>query len=148
MDFVAPSVDFLILADHAEAINGKLYLMGGGWDRLWVADFGQPHRLAIAVGVLVPWNATNRQHDLALLLEGEDGQPLLRINVPILMGRPPALRPGDTQRMVLAINGPVALPGPGTYAVRALLNGEEDRRATFHAEAAPQSPPAPGVPPA
>jgi hypothetical protein len=145
MDFSAPALDFLILADYAEAVNGKLYLMGGGWDRLRIPDFSQPHRLSLAVGVLVPWNATNQQHNLNLRVEGEDGQLLLEIALPILAGRPPTLRSGESQRLVFAINGPLQLPGPGTFAIRALLNGEEARRTVFHAEAAPPpSPPAAG----
>ena len=38
----------LIVADFAEAINGKLYLIGAGWARI-VVDVAVP----IAVGVLV-----------------------------------------------------------------------------------------------
>ena len=30
------SIEWLILADAAEVVGGKLYLMGGGWDRLTV----------------------------------------------------------------------------------------------------------------
>jgi len=36
-------LDFLILADRAEAVNGKLYLLGGAWDRLGLTSLpGQP----------------------------------------------------------------------------------------------------------
>ena len=30
-----PYIDSLLVADYAEAVNGKLYIMGGGFDTLW-----------------------------------------------------------------------------------------------------------------
>ena len=52
-------IDFLLLADRAEVLNGKLYLMGGAWDRRQIRDIDSPVSLTIVVGVLVPWNLTN-----------------------------------------------------------------------------------------
>src|SRR5262249_54509042 len=50
-----PIVEFFILADYAEAVNGKLYMMGGGWDQSFVKDFSQPVSFSFAIGIQVPW---------------------------------------------------------------------------------------------
>lgn len=66
-------VDYLLLADRAEMVNGKLYAMGTAWDRVGVADFTKPVPLSIAIAVLVPWSATNQQHQLILTIRDADG---------------------------------------------------------------------------
>ena len=53
-------IDFLILANHAEMVNGLLYMVGVGWDRR-SANPNTPF-FSIAAGFLIPWNLTNR-HD-------------------------------------------------------------------------------------
>ena len=40
-----PEVDFLVLADHAEVVGGKLYMMGGGWDIRRIEDFSKPFNM-------------------------------------------------------------------------------------------------------
>ena len=58
----------IMLADFAQAVNGKLYIMGGGWSLTGPA----PSPSAIAIKVEVPWNDTNRKHSLKLeLLDGD-----------------------------------------------------------------------------
>lgn len=128
-----PSIDFLILADRAEAISGKLYLMGGAWDRLSVQDFDQSHPLSFAIGILVPWNATNQVHGLRIVLQDADGHDLFQFQGQITTGRPPWAVTGQTQRVVLALPAvPVRFPKPGTYIIRAYINDEPDKRTELH----------------
>ena len=35
-------IDFLLLADKAEILNGKLYMMGGAWDRIHLKETEVP----------------------------------------------------------------------------------------------------------
>jgi len=125
-------VDFLILADYAEAVNGKLYLMGGAWDRIGVRDAGQPMRFGVAVGVLVPWTATNQNHVLRLTLEDMDGtEHGVVVESTFVTGRPPELRPGSNQRVLLAVNTLMPPPAPAEYALVASVDGDERRRVVF-----------------
>ena len=71
--FDEPTVEFVILADHVEAVHGKLYMMGGGWENISVHDFEAPITLQIAASVQVPWNATNRQHLIRVEIQTVDG---------------------------------------------------------------------------
>jgi hypothetical protein len=128
-----PSVEFLLPADRAEVIQGKLYMMGGGWDRITVADFGQPVALGLAMAVIVPWHATDRQHSFAVAFQTLDGEVLSALEGHFTVGRPPLLEPGASQRAMVAVNGTVQLPTAGTYAAVVSVNGRESARITFRA---------------
>lgn len=68
----------IILCDYAEAIGGKLYIMGGGWT---VCPPGF-RNMAIALRILVPWDETNSRHKLGLFLQDEAGST-------VELGEPP-----------------------------------------------------------
>lgn len=133
-----PHFDFVILADRAEVLGGKLYVMGGGWDRANVRDWNQPLLMAIALGILVPWNATNEQHHVRLWFEDADGGHISpQIDTGFRTGRPPHLDSGATQRIMLAINTSLKLPGKGDYRLVAELDTGERRAASLTAGAPP-----------
>jgi hypothetical protein len=147
-EFEHLSIDFLLLADRAEVVNGKLYAMGAAWERIGVSDFAQPLTISFALGVLVPWNATNRPHTVALTIHDADGRPLdFRVEASFVTGRPPNLN-GETQRVLLAVpTAGVHLPGPGSYVLSAAVDGLEAKSVRFSAaQAAAQAPSAPPPP--
>lgn len=127
-----PEVDFLLLADYAEVIGGKLYLMGGAWDRLTVRDANQPMRFGVAVGVLVPWSGTNQTYQLRIAIQDADGQErAMLVESSFVTGRPPDLRPGSRQRVLVAVNSIAPPPPAGEYAVVASIDGQERHRVSF-----------------
>lgn len=133
-----PMVDFLILADRAESVNGKLYMMGGGWDRLLVADFTQAQPISIGMGIMVPWNATNMGHTLVVRVESQDGTELAMLTLGFNAGRPPTLGQGESQKIVLAFQIGLLLPGPGAYVIRAFIDDHErSGRTVFYANLLP-----------
>ena len=138
--FDQPEVDFLILADRAEAVNGKLYLMGGAWDQIGVVDFAKPVAFSIALGILIPWNATNQDHTLRVQLLDEDGTRLFAMDGGFRAGRPPQLPQGGAQHNVLAITVSALLPKPGAYSVEATINDGASRTTSFFAHQAPHPP--------
>src|SRR5687768_8762945 len=129
-----PEVDFLLLADRAEAISGKLYMLGGAWERIGVVDFAQALSISVAIGILVPWSATNQNHTMALEIRDADGQPVqFKVEATFVAGRPPFLN-GETQRIMMAIPGAsVLLPGPGSYILAAAIDGVEAKVVRFSA---------------
>jgi hypothetical protein len=60
----------LLLADHADAVGGKLYINGGGWN----VTGPQPVPFAIAMLIEVPWDQTNTKHRVLLELLDADGK--------------------------------------------------------------------------
>lgn len=127
-------VDFLLLADRAEVLNGKLYMMGGAWDRRHIRDITAPVPLTIVVGVLVPWNLTNEPHRLEIRLEDEDGSPVLpQVEATVNVGRPVNATQGQSFRATAVVNNRWALPRFGTYRVVASMGGYTEKRVAFYA---------------
>jgi hypothetical protein len=119
-------VDYLLVADRAEVVNGKLYLMGGGWDRLQPPSF--PHRLTlgIALGVRIPVFESEDQHVVDIDLLHEDKR-ILGFQAKLATGRPAGLRGMDLV-VPMAFNVPVVIPGPGQLVLRAGVDGRAPRR--------------------
>ncbi|HXM54573.1 MAG TPA: hypothetical protein VOB72_04225 [Candidatus Dormibacteraeota bacterium] len=134
-------LDFLLIADRAEAVNGKLYVMGGGWDRITLPKFPAPANFDVALGVLVGYTETNVRHEFALTLEDDDNQVVLGpVSGQFELGRPPGLKPAQAQRFMVAVRGPFPLPAPGSYHWVATLDGRRSGRTTFWADPMPDQP--------
>lgn len=77
-DSIGPSVDVALLADAVQAVRGKLFILGGGWDTLWVQHFPARHpSLAIGLRLRVPVSWPGDRLRLAVELQDEDGHPSL-----------------------------------------------------------------------
>ena len=77
-DSIGPSVDVALLADAIQAVRGKLFILGGGWDTLWVHRFPARHpSLAIGLRLRVPVSWANETLKLSVELQDADGHPLL-----------------------------------------------------------------------
>jgi len=139
MSETTPDFDFVILADRAEAINGKLYMMGGGWEAIALRAPGDAAAFTIAVGVTVPWLATNVEHHLELRLEDADGGALTTLGVNFAAGRPAALPQGVSQRLLFALPVQFAFPAAGAHVIACTL-GERERRVPFQVNIAPFAP--------
>ncbi len=135
-----PQIEMLMVANHAEAINGLLYLSGVGWTDLTrpLGPNGQVpvNHIGIGIAILVSWNETNQRHHVVLRLENADGQTLVNVEGDIEMGRPAGLPPGSDLRGVMAINGEVQFPAAGVYRVVAGA-GQDTRMVTFRIHDAP-----------
>ena len=137
----------LMLADSAQAVGGKLYILGGGWS---ITGPG-PVRMAIAIKIEVPWDQANRQHALRLSLLDQDGRPVIiptptgdrpmEVTSNIEVGRPPGLRPGTPLDVPMAIHiGPIPIPPDGRYVWQCYINEQtqDDWRVAFSTRPAPQ----------
>lgn len=114
------------MADRAEVVNGKLYLMGGAWDRISPTTF--PHRmiLGIALGVRIPFAHTDDQHTVAVELL-QDEQRLIGFEAKLTTGRPPGMA-GMDMLVPMAFNIPIAVPVEGQLVLRAAVDGRAPRR--------------------
>lgn len=127
--------DYLIVADRAEAVNGKLYLMGGGWDRLGLTAFPGNADFDVAVGILVGYNETNEPHKLEVTLETDDNNVVLGpIGAQFEMGKPPGMKKGQAQRFQMVLRGPFTLPAPGAYHWVVMLDGQRAATTDFWAD--------------
>lgn len=122
----------LLLADRAEVLNGKLYMMGGALDTFYATTFPSVIIFGIALVVAVPWNRTNEQIVLGMVIETADGQELGKIDAPLTVGRPPQLGKGDEQLIAIAVpNINIVINQPGAFVARSSLNGIPGPRSPF-----------------
>ena len=87
-DSIGPTVDVALLADAVQAVRGKLFVLGGGWDTLWVRSFPARHSsMAIGLRLRVPssWGADLLK--LSVELQDADGAPLLAHTPPPTRGK-------------------------------------------------------------
>ena len=123
----------LLICDFAEVINDKLYVQGGGIDRV-VADV--PVSLSLAVVVPVSWNDTNRRQNIRLELRTSDGHPYppgpddpgtgpgAVVEGSYEVGRPPGSAPGMSFLAKLAIRLPFMIYARGTYEWRLVIEDQ------------------------
>jgi hypothetical protein len=125
-------IDFIVLADWSEVINGKLYLQGGGWDTIHAPSFPTSRNVAVAVSLSVPWAETNRTHKMEFKILNEDtGQVLAHMDGEMVLGRPPDLPPGSDQVALVSLNSPLTFEGAAQCVFIVTLNGEERKRKAF-----------------
>jgi len=127
----------MMLADSAQAAEGKLYILGGGWAITGPAPM--PH--AIALIIQTPWDRANEKHTFSLDLVNADGDAFLdetgtKVSVggEFESGRPAGTKRGSWLETNFAINiPPLPFQPAETYEWRLTVNNEskEDWRLPF-----------------
>lgn len=111
------SVTF-ILADAAQVVGGKLFVLGGGWNLS--GPGGSPIPMGVGLVIRVPWNETNQRHKFQVALMTEDGAPVpnpegegIRVEGEFEIGRPAGIRPGSSFNAPFAVQLNPVLPSGG-----------------------------------
>lgn len=124
-----PRIEYVTVANHAESVNGLLYLQGAGLTDILqpIDSSGQPGVVHVGIGIsmIVGWNETNHTYPLTINVEHEDGEAIVTIDAQVETGRPVGLAPGSDQRSVMAVSGEVQFQRTGAYRVRARLESQE-----------------------
>jgi hypothetical protein len=133
-------------ADHAAVENGKLYVNGGGWNRIGHPSFPAVQTFAVAAILHIPWRAHGQLHGFVIWFEDADGEAVGgRIDGRFQVAIPPDALPGDYSVMPVAVNiNGFVLPRPGDYSAVLSLDGTEITRWRFRVT---QSFGIPGAPP-
>lgn len=139
----------ILLADAAQAIENKLYILGGGWS----VTGPEPTPSALAIALKVPWDEANERHEMRVELLDSDGgavvvgpdpdaaRPVV-IESHFEVGRPPGLKPGTPIDLAFAVNlGPVPLPPGGRFEWRLSIDGHSEAHwhAAFNTRPAPEA---------
>jgi hypothetical protein len=130
------------LADHADAIGGKVYTNGAFWNRLHSPSYPSTHHFAVAAVLEVPWRAERQTHTFAVRFDDADGGAMgARIDGQFQVDPNPALPDGEPTLIPLAtqVHGFV-VAAPGAYVAVLEVDGIEVARWSFHAVSIAQSP--------
>jgi len=124
-------------ADHAAEANGKVYINGAFFERIYDTSF--PAQLSIAVVALIRILPEEFLQDHTLTVEIEDDAgdriPDFKIEAGFRAAASPDARPGDSAQMPIAVPlSGVSLPRAGDYWFVLSINGGEVAR--YHVRAA------------
>ena len=125
--------DFLILAEAAEVIQNKLYMLGGGWTRLNASTFPVIHRLAVAAGILIGSDEAGRHSFAVEVRRDGEGAPVASVAGAFQAGGDTEQPSPPRQRVVLTWDLNVTIDSPGEYMVELHLDGETAKRTQFWA---------------
>jgi len=134
----------MMLCDHAQVADGKLYINGGGWS---IVDAQTPPTV-IAMIIMVPWDRAGAPLDLQISLIDEDGHAVTQVSdagpVPVLIQGQievarPAAQPAGVPIDVPLVVGipPLQLTPYGRFAWQVSVDGQEreDWRLAFSTRA-------------
>lgn len=125
-------LEWLILADAAEVIGNKLYLMGGGWDRLSVhTEFPVAQHLGVAVSIALEPGELGQTHEFVLDVQSPQGKWLASLEADFEVTLPKGADSKRLQRWQFASSMDLSLDVEGAYAIVVFLNGQEAGRQVF-----------------
>lgn len=113
-------LEYFLLADKAESLGGKLYMLGGGWDTLNVMALPTLASYDIVASLMFE-PAEAGTHNFELTLVDESGELVLgpvggELTVPLGDGTP--------RRLMLVLNGPFPAAKTGQHAWRVTVDGK------------------------
>jgi hypothetical protein len=122
----------MILADHAQVADGKLFISGGGWSTCGPG----PSPCSVAVLFHVPWQETEEKINFTLRLVDEDGravhQPGIQGTVPVQVNghfeahRGSSMAPGTEINVPMSFNIVLQLAPGGRYTWVLEVDGYTD----------------------
>lgn len=125
----------LLLCDAADAVNGKFYILGGGWSVILAPRVPTP--VTLAVKLAVPWDAANRQHKIKAALLDADGEPIdlgqgpVQAEGQVEVGRPPGIKPGSDLDVLFVLPFGLLAFESGSYVWQLEVDGDPVTRAPF-----------------
>ncbi len=146
------------LADSVQAVDGKLYVLGAGWNRLAAGGFPARHD-RVGIGVIVTLERGDAgDHNLELTLLDAHGRPSalfvdptgapqFAVHASFQTQAPPSELVGLAVPLALNLDG-LSFPEPGTYAFAITVDGAEVDRLPFRVDLVTDAGPDAGGPPA
>lgn len=112
-------IEYALLADAAQAVGGKIFVLGGGWNLFRSPNFPAPVQLAVAIGLGFMPVEVGVKCPLSVMIADEAGVPIIpEIKGQVETGQtaPDAPRTA-TIKIPVAINVNLSLPHPGAYGI-------------------------------
>lgn len=128
-----PQLDWVMLADAAQIVGGKLYVLGGGWDTLVVSGpFPVNRPCGLAVAFRLPSAAAAQRRTARIQVTDVEGtSTIATAEVQFQAARAPGADETLPQRVQLAAGLNLSFPKTGTYVVTVTVEGSEVGRTRF-----------------
>ena len=125
-------LEWLILADSAEVIGNRLYLMGGGLERTKIhAQLPVAQHMGIAVALRLAPEELGQTHEFVLDIQSPQGKWLASFEADFEVKLPAGQESQEEMRWQFATSVDLSLDAVGKYLVLVFLNGQEMGRQTF-----------------
>lgn len=122
------AVECFMLAEAAQVVDGKLYVLGGGVTRVLAPSFPFIYFVTLPTLLRIPWNFSEVQHTVSISGVDERGEAVLPANETLIPGgqRPPEAVEGDDLKLIASIGiGPAVFPREGQYRFTLMIDGLE-----------------------
>ncbi len=112
-------IEYALLADAAQAVGGKVFVLGGGWNLFRAANYPAPVHLAIAMGLGFSSDEVGIKYPLNVVIADEAGVPIIpEMKGQVETGQLALDSPkGASVKIPVAINVNMSVPHPGTYGI-------------------------------
>lgn len=112
-------IEYVVLADGAQAVGGKLYILGGGWNVFYAQAFPAPINIGLGINVSYTSNEFGMTCPWSVTIADEAGIPIMpemnsQVQIPQL---PRGLSNVLVNRLPFAMQIGVAVPRPGKYTI-------------------------------
>lgn len=116
-------IEWMIMADAAEIVNNKLYMMGGAWDTLVIKrDLPTRHTVSLAVALMVTPEDSPDTRQLSIRINDEADHKLASVNARVDAER--ISQGGSRSRRVqMAFRLPLRFQQHGRCTVVAAIDG-------------------------
>jgi hypothetical protein len=112
-------IDYAILADAAQAVGGKIFILGGGWNVFRSPNYPVQIQFALAIGIAFTSNEIGGPYPLKIVIADDAGVPIVpELNGQIETGQPaPDLPKALSVKVPVVWNVSMAVPRPGRYGI-------------------------------
>jgi len=119
-------VDFAFLADSAESVNGKLYVLGGGIHTIWTGQVPMVYKrpLSFVLRIMLDVAEIGRTHKLEIQIMDEDGKSVTTVGGDLQIPmKNPDLPKGWRQGFTSVLNFQnLTFPKFGNYSFNIVIN--------------------------
>ncbi|MGC2278026.1 MAG: hypothetical protein WA571_18575, partial [Candidatus Binatus sp.] len=98
-------IEYALLADAAQAVGGKVFVLGGGWNLFRSASYPAPVQFAVAIGLGFSTSEVGMKYPLNIAIADESGVPI----VPEMKGQVETGQPAPDVPKTASIKIPVAI---------------------------------------
>jgi len=119
-----PEVDFMVVCDYVRVDGGVMHMIAGGIDTIYARQVPSAQNLGVALRLLLTRNECDRDHQMELIFQDEDGAAFARVEGQFQVSYPERVPPGWRAYALLSLNIGVPLPHYGVYSLELLVDGQ------------------------